>query len=171
MDSEFRLVEECGRHVTNGRASRSTVRQIRPNVRGKPPFKIHFGTAPQSPFLFLKPGYVKTKCQDKLKPMAFSCFFIGSSTNRPVIPMSYSFLQEMLTLATSLGVVHPLPSLVFQTMFILFMFVMMWTQMSQASPRAFSRTSLQPFSLRFLQLLHVGGPDKQADEVSLRLLR
>ena len=38
---------------------------------------------PQSPIPFLKPGYVKTKRQDKLRPKALPCFFIGPSANRP----------------------------------------------------------------------------------------
>ena len=37
----------------------------------------------QSLNLFLKPGYVKPKRQDKLKPNAFACFFICPSANRP----------------------------------------------------------------------------------------
>ena len=54
------------------------------NVRDKSPFELRFGTVPQSPIIpFLKPGYVKTKRQDKLRPNAFSCFFIGMSANRP----------------------------------------------------------------------------------------
>ena len=104
---------------------------------------MRFGTAPQSPIPFLKPGYVKTNRQDKLKPKAFPSFFIGPPSNRPVIPISYSSIQEMLSLATSLGVIYPLPSLVIQALFILFLFVMkwwmrLWTRTSQASPRAFS---------------------------------
>ena len=44
---------------------------------------MRFGTVPQSPIPFLKPGYVKTKRQDKLRRKAFPCFFIGSLANRP----------------------------------------------------------------------------------------
>ena len=53
------------------------------NVEDKSPFEMRFGTVPQSPIPFLKPGYVKTKRQDKLKPEALTCFFIGPSANRP----------------------------------------------------------------------------------------
>ena len=42
-----------------------------------------FGTVLQSPIPFLKPGYAKTKRQDKLRPKAFPCFFIGPSANSP----------------------------------------------------------------------------------------
>ena len=44
---------------------------------------MRFGTIPQSPIPVLKPGYVKTKLQDKLRPKAFPCFFIRPSSNRP----------------------------------------------------------------------------------------
>ena len=53
------------------------------NVEDKSPFEMRFGTAPQSPIPFLKPGYVKTKRQDKLRPKALPCFFIGPSANCP----------------------------------------------------------------------------------------
>ena len=56
---------------------------IRANVRDKSPFELRFIMVPQSPIPFLKPGYVKTKRQDKLRPKALSCFFIGPSANRP----------------------------------------------------------------------------------------
>ena len=52
------------------------------NVGDKSPFEMRFGTVPQSPIPFLKPGYVKTKRQDKLRPKSFPCFFIGPSANR-----------------------------------------------------------------------------------------
>ena len=44
---------------------------------------MRFGTLPESLIPVLKPGYVTTKRQDKLRPKAFPCFFIGPSTNRP----------------------------------------------------------------------------------------
>ena len=65
MDSKFRLVADCGQHATIGRAIRNA-----------------FGTVLQSPILFFKPVYTKTKRQDKLRLKAFPCFFIGPSENR-----------------------------------------------------------------------------------------
>ena len=56
------------------------------NVGDKSPFEMRFGTALQSPISFLKPRYVKTKRQDKLRPKALPCFFIRPSANPPVIP-------------------------------------------------------------------------------------
>ena len=53
------------------------------NVGDKSPFELRFGMVPQSLIPFFKPGYVKTKRQDKLRPKALSCFFIGPSANRP----------------------------------------------------------------------------------------
>ena len=53
------------------------------NVGDKSPFEMRFGTVPQSPIPFFKSGYVKTKPQDKLRPKALLCFFIGPSVNRP----------------------------------------------------------------------------------------
>ena len=53
------------------------------NVGDKSPFEMRFGTLPQSPIPFPKPGYVKIKRQDKLRPEALPCFFIGPSANRP----------------------------------------------------------------------------------------
>ena len=53
------------------------------NVGDKSPFEMRFGTVPPSPVPFLKPGYVKTKRQDELKPKALPCFFVGPSANRP----------------------------------------------------------------------------------------
>ena len=44
---------------------------------------MSFGTVPQSPIPFIKPGYVKLKRQDILRPKALSCFFIGPSANPP----------------------------------------------------------------------------------------
>ena len=44
------------------------------NVGDKSPFEICCGTVPQSSIPFLKPGYVKTKYQDKLRPKALPCF-------------------------------------------------------------------------------------------------
>ena len=44
---------------------------------------MRFGMVPQSAIPFLKSGYVKTKRQDKLRPKALPCFFIGPSANRP----------------------------------------------------------------------------------------
>ena len=52
------------------------------NVGDKSPFEMRLGTVPQSPTPSLKPGYVKTKSQDKLRPEAFPCFFIEPSANR-----------------------------------------------------------------------------------------
>ena len=53
------------------------------NVGDKSHFEMRFGTLPQSLIPFLKPGYVKIKRQDKLRPKALPCFFIGPSANRP----------------------------------------------------------------------------------------
>ena len=53
------------------------------NVGDKSPFKIRFRTVTQSLTPFPKPGYVKTKHQDKLRPNSFPCCFIGPSANRP----------------------------------------------------------------------------------------
>ena len=53
------------------------------NVVDKSHFEMRFGTVPQSPIPFLKPGYVKIKRQDKLRSKALPCFFIGPSANRP----------------------------------------------------------------------------------------
>ena len=53
------------------------------SVGDKSPFEFRFGMVPQSPIPFLKPGYVKTKRQDKLRPKALPWFFIGLSANRP----------------------------------------------------------------------------------------
>ena len=55
----------------------------RANVADESLFEMRFGTVPQSPIPILKPVYVKTKRQDKLRPKAFPCFFIGLSANRP----------------------------------------------------------------------------------------
>ena len=53
------------------------------NIWDKSPFEMRFGAVLQSPIPFLKLEYVKTKRQDKLKPKAVPCFFIGPSANRP----------------------------------------------------------------------------------------
>ena len=53
------------------------------SVGDESPFKMRFGTVPQSPILFFKPAYVKPKRQDKLRPKALPCFFIGPSINSP----------------------------------------------------------------------------------------
>ena len=53
------------------------------NVSDRSSFKMRFGTVPPSPIPFLKPEYVKTKRQDKLRPEAFPCFFMGPLANRP----------------------------------------------------------------------------------------
>ena len=53
------------------------------NVGDKSPFEMRFGTVPKSPIPFLKPGYVKTKRQGKLRPKALPYFIIGPSANRP----------------------------------------------------------------------------------------
>ena len=45
------------------------------NIGDKSAFEMRFGTVPQSPIPFLKPGYVKTKRQDKLMPKALFFFF------------------------------------------------------------------------------------------------
>ena len=60
---------------------RSTVRQLVPTWGMNRRYK--FGTVPQSPIPFLKPGYVKTKRQHMLKRKGFPCFFIDPSANRP----------------------------------------------------------------------------------------
>ena len=73
MDSKFRLVEDCDPHAAIVRAS----------VGDKSPFEMRFGTVRQSLIPFLKPGYVKNKRQDKLRPKAFPRFFIGRSANCP----------------------------------------------------------------------------------------
>ena len=56
---------------------------ISANVGDKSPFEMRFDTVPQSPIPILTSGYVKTKCQNKLRPKALPCFSIGSSANRP----------------------------------------------------------------------------------------
>ena len=66
----------------------------------KSPFEIRFGTVPQSPIPFLKPGYVKTKRQDKLRPKAIPCFLFGPSANR-LLRDTYEVLLN------SGSVVHP----------------------------------------------------------------
>ena len=53
------------------------------NVEDKSPSEMRFGTVPRSPIPFLKPGYVKTKRQDKLGLKVFPCFFLEPSANRP----------------------------------------------------------------------------------------
>ena len=53
------------------------------NIEDKSSFEMCFGTVPQSLIPFLKPGYVESKHQNKLKPKAFPCCFIGPSVNRP----------------------------------------------------------------------------------------
>ena len=44
---------------------------------------MRFGMIPQNPIPLLKPRYVETKRQDKLRPKALSCFSIRPSVNRP----------------------------------------------------------------------------------------
>ena len=74
------------------------------NVGDKSPFEMRFGTVPQSPIPFLKPGYVKIKRQNKLRRKALPYFFIGPSANRPVVPMRcFSIPEVLFTLATSHG--------------------------------------------------------------------
>ena len=53
------------------------------NVGDESPFERSFETVLQSPIPFLKPGYVKTKHQDKLRPKALPWFFIAPLANRP----------------------------------------------------------------------------------------
>ena len=54
------------------------------NVRDKSPSEMRFSTVPQSPISCLKPGYLKTKRQDKVRPTkALTCFFVRPSANRP----------------------------------------------------------------------------------------
>ena len=70
------------------------------NVGDKSPFEMRFGTV-QSPIPFLKPGYVKTKRQDKLRPKALSCFLLHLWQTAPVIPMRcFSIEGVLFTFAT-----------------------------------------------------------------------
>ena len=74
------------------------------NVGDKSPFEMRFGTVPQSPILFLKPGYVKTKRQDKLRPNTLPWFSLDLRQTAPVIPMRcFTFQEVLFTLATSHG--------------------------------------------------------------------
>ena len=56
---------------------------ISADLAGKSQIEMLFGMVSQSLIPFLKPEYVKTKRQDKLRPKAIPCFFIGPSANRP----------------------------------------------------------------------------------------
>ena len=92
------------------------------NVGDKSPFKICFGTVPQSPIPFLTPGYLNTKRQDKLRPKAFPCFSLGLWQTAPVIPVRcFSFQEVLFTLATSHGRGYLLQSLFLQKMCVLYM--------------------------------------------------
>ena len=53
------------------------------NSRCMTPYEMWHGKMPPSPFPFLKPGFVKRKRGNKLKPKAVPCFYIGPSPNRP----------------------------------------------------------------------------------------
>ena len=157
------------------------------NVGDKSPFEMRFGTAPQSPIPFLKPGYVKTKRQDKLKPKAFPCFFIGPSANRP--RDSYELLLRSGNVINSRNVTwarlsSPITASTENvhsvsvgmgggswTGPVMEWWMRLWTLMTRVSPRTFSRTSLQALCLRFLWPFLAGGAERQAGEVPPRLLR
>ena len=47
------------------------------NPQCKTPYEMWYGKVPPSPFPFLKPGFVKRKRVDKLKPKAVPCYYIG----------------------------------------------------------------------------------------------
>ena len=53
------------------------------NPKCKSPYEMWYGRTPQSPFPFLKPGFVKRKRTNKLEPQAVPCFYVGPSPNRP----------------------------------------------------------------------------------------
>ena len=53
------------------------------NPQCETPYEIWYSKVPPSPFPFLKPGFVKIKRVDKLKPKAVPCYYIGPSPNRP----------------------------------------------------------------------------------------
>ena len=151
---------------------------------------MRFGTVPQSPILFLKPRYVTIKSQDKPRPKAFPCFFIGPSANRP--RNIYEVLLSsgsVFTLATSHGRGYLLQSLFLKRTRVLYLFqrregswtrvamewwkrmrMRMWIVMSQACPPAFDRASLQAWLLRLMRLSHAGELHQRAVEVPPRLL-
>ena len=55
------------------------------------PYEMWYGRTPPSPFLFLKPGFVKRKRTNKLEPQAVPCFYVGPSPNRPHSSMRVIF--------------------------------------------------------------------------------
>ena len=63
-------------HALNSTATTS-------NPQCKTPYEMWYGKVPPSPFPILKPGFVKRKRVDKLKPKAVPCYYIGPSPNRP----------------------------------------------------------------------------------------
>ena len=47
------------------------------------PYEMWYSKVPLSPFPFLKPGFVKRKRSNKLKPKTVPCYYMGPSPNRP----------------------------------------------------------------------------------------
>ena len=54
------------------------------NPKCKSPYEMWYGRFPSSPFLFLKPGFVKRKRTNKLESRALPCFFVGQCRNCPL---------------------------------------------------------------------------------------
>ena len=157
------------------------------NVEDKSPSEMRFGTAPRSPIPFLKPGYVKTKRQDKLRLKVFPCFFLEPSANRP--------RNTYEVLLNSGNVVHSRnatwarlpPSVAVSAENVRYVSISRKggnldrhgvvevdedvDLMSQASPSAFDRESLHAWLPRLLRLSHAGGLHRRAVEVPPRLLR
>ena len=149
---------------------------------------------PQSPMPFLKPGYVKTKRQDKLKPKAFLVFSLVLRRTALVIPMRYVSIRRK---SCSLSQRHMGTSTTFRPCFRrecafcahyrgggswIKVAMEWWKRMwiwedrnspptSQESLLASNRVSLQAWLLRLLRLFHAGGPHRRAGEVPPRLLR
>ena len=103
MNSKFCLVADCGLHVTIIACHAFDRMATSANVGDKPPFKmLRFGTLPQNPIPFLKPGYVKTTHRDKLKSKVFPYFFLDLRQTAPMMPMRYFSIQgAVFTLAMS----------------------------------------------------------------------
>ena len=161
------------------------------NIKDKSPFEMRFGTMPQNPTPFLKPAYVKTKCQDKSRPKAFPCFNTLDlpSANRP--RDTYEVLLNSRSVAHSRNVTWARlpPSVPVSTQNVRSVFVSrkggkldqsrhgwwkwmrMWIVISQASPPAFDRESLHAWFHRLPRLSHAGGLHRRAVEVPSRLLR
>ena len=144
------------------------------NVWDNSPFEMRFGTVPQSQIPFLKPGYVKTKYQDTLRPKLrrFNFFSVDIQQTAPVIPMRCFPIQDMFILAPSHGRGYLLQSLFLQRMCVLCVFqgweenliqvamewwkkMRMWSVVKQASSPASDRESLHAWLLRILRLSHL----------------